>query len=327
LDFNKEIQAMRGVYSVLAVGCLVAAGAAAQEKKVLKEQVDDVIVFHAQAPEGAAAPGQRVMVRSFFAGKMDVKGAPYAAESVNESTQVLADGTRITNKSTTKTWRDSEGRTRMESSFTPVGSWVPSGELGSMISISDPVAGEHITLNTREKTAIRTKLPARAAAGAGPAWVQQGGKEVNVQIRKELPAGAGAAAPGGNVMFFSEVPDAMPIRVPFPGGDVKAEQLGKQTIEGVQCDGVRETMTIPAGTMGNDRPILITTERWSSPELGIEVLRKHNDPRTGEMVYRVTMLHRGEQPRSLFEVPADYKTQEAPKVMRFERRVEPKDNI
>ena len=43
-----------------------------------------------------------------------VKGAPYSAEGVSESIQVLADGNKITRSSTTKMFRDSEGRTRRE---------------------------------------------------------------------------------------------------------------------------------------------------------------------------------------------------------------------
>ena len=41
-------------------------------------------------------------------------GKPYAAEAITESTQVLADGNRIVQKSTTRVYRDSEGRTRRE---------------------------------------------------------------------------------------------------------------------------------------------------------------------------------------------------------------------
>ena len=41
-------------------------------------------------------------------------GAPYSAEAVTESTQVLADGNRINRKTTTRIYRDSEGRTRRD---------------------------------------------------------------------------------------------------------------------------------------------------------------------------------------------------------------------
>ena len=57
---------------------------------------------------------------------MTVKGAPYSAEEVNETNQMLADGTRIHRENKTTVYRDSEGRTRRE---TP-----------DNITITDPVA-------------------------------------------------------------------------------------------------------------------------------------------------------------------------------------------
>jgi hypothetical protein len=91
----------------------------------------------------------------------------------------------------------------------------------------------------------------------------------------------------------------------------KTESLGRQTIEGVQADGRRTTMTIPAGQAGNDLPIHIVVESWYSPDLQTTVLSKHSDPRNGETVTRVTNISRGEPARMLFEAPADYKLTES----------------
>ena len=55
-----------------------------------------------------------------FNGKL-VKGAPYSAQAVTESTQTLGDGNRIVRKSTATVYRDSEGRTRREQSFKAIG--------------------------------------------------------------------------------------------------------------------------------------------------------------------------------------------------------------
>lgn len=327
---------MKRVISMLAAGGLLSGAVFAQEKKVVKEVVEDVVIVNSQASHAAGAGP--LVVTQFYAGRGNVKGAPYAAEAVNESTQTLADGTRITNKNTTKMYRDSEGRTRMESSFTPVGNWVPEGGAGSMVTIMDPVAGEHITLNSMNKSAFRNKMPnARMAGGAASggsishsATAGNAGenKEIRIEMRRDARTPGSVTIPdvpaGGNVMFFRE---GQPLRMPMQGTDIKTDSLGKQTIEGVQCEGVKETATIATGAMGNDRPIVITTERWTSTELGIEMLRKHSDPRTGEVVYRVTMLQRGEQPRSLFEVPADYKTQDVPKTIQWQQKIEHKDNI
>jgi hypothetical protein len=92
--------------------------------------------------------------------------------------------------------------------------------------------------------------------------------------------------------------------------DIKTESLGKQVIEGVEAEGVRSVITIPEGRIGNDRPIEIVSERWDSSELRTVVLSKHNDPRFGETVYRLTNIHRAEPSQNLFEVPSDYKIEE-----------------
>jgi hypothetical protein len=89
----------------------------------------------------------------------------------------------------------------------------------------------------------------------------------------------------------------------------KTEDLGKRTIEGVECTGTRSTTTIAAGQVGNEREIVMITETWRSDELGLDLLRIHSDPRFGVTTYRVTRLERTEQPRSLFEPPANYKVE------------------
>jgi hypothetical protein len=89
--------------------------------------------------------------------------------------------------------------------------------------------------------------------------------------------------------------------------NVRTESLGRQTIEGVQADGTRTTMTIPAGQVGNEQPIQVVTETWYSSDLQMVVMRKHSDPRGGETSTRMTNVSRAEPPRTLFDVPVDYK--------------------
>ena len=78
-------------------------------------------------------------------------------------------------------------------------------------------------------------------------------------------------------------------------------------MEGVQAEGTRTTMTIPAGQMGNDAPIQVVSERWYSADLQTVVMSRHSDPRVGETVYRLTNVSRAEPAPSLFQAPADYK--------------------
>jgi hypothetical protein len=85
------------------------------------------------------------------------------------------------------------------------------------------------------------------------------------------------------------------------------ESLGSQTMEGVVVNGVRTTRSIPAGQVGNDRPITIVTEVWTSADLKTIVSSKRNDPRMGEQTFRLTNIVRAEPDPSLFIVPPDFK--------------------
>ena len=94
------------------------------------------------------------------------------------------------------------------------------------------------------------------------------------------------------------------------GPAVKTESLGTQVIAGVEADGTRDTITVPAGVHGNDAPIEIVTERWYSAELKTVLRRRHRDPR-GERTWALTDITRGEPDASLFEVPDGVEIEEA----------------
>jgi TonB family protein len=88
------------------------------------------------------------------------------------------------------------------------------------------------------------------------------------------------------------------------------EKLGKQVIEGVECEGTRSTTTLPAGAVGNEQPIQAVSESWYSPELKLTLRTRRTDPRFGESTYRVTNLVRAEPEPSLFQLPNDYTIKE-----------------
>ena len=58
--------------------------------------------------------------------------------------------------------------------------------------------------------------------------------------------------------------------------------LGQQVVEGVLATGTRTTTTLPAGTIGNEQPIVVLSEQWFSEELKVLVMTKHSDPRSGD---------------------------------------------
>jgi hypothetical protein len=91
---------------------------------------------------------------------------------------------------------------------------------------------------------------------------------------------------------------------------VKTESLGRKTIDGIEAEGKRWTVTIPVGEIGNDRPLDIVSERWESVELQTLIYSRHSDPRFGETIFRLTNITRSEPEKALFEVPADYRVVE-----------------
>jgi hypothetical protein len=83
----------------------------------------------------------------------------------------------------------------------------------------------------------------------------------------------------------------------------KEEDLGIQQMEGLPVHGIRETQTIPSGT-GKD--ILVVDEYWYSADLRINMVIKHNDPRTGGVIMSVTHVTRSEPDPALLEIPEGY---------------------
>ena len=110
------------------------------------------------------------------------------------------------------------------------------------------------------------------------------------------------------------------MRYKFSKDDAKEEPLGNQTIEGLLVQGTRTTITIPAGDMGNEMPIQIVSERWYSPDLKVNVISKHSDPRFGETSYQLTRVSRTDQDKSLFVIPADFKIDDSPMRHKIRKR-------
>jgi len=221
-----------------------------------------------------------------------VKGAPYSAAIANESIQTLADGNRIVQNSSGTIARDSQGRTRQDFVLPAIGD-LSAANAPHLVFIHDPVAGTSYTLNLTDKTAWKNAPPPPGMEAPGMAVTSA---TFFVQAGNDAPP-----MPPPPPMFLAK---RLPADDP---AELSTEQLGSQTMEGVTVTGVRTTRTIPAGQIGNDRPISIVTEVWTSPELQTVISSKRSDPRVGEQTYRLTNVQRGEPDPSLFTVPADFK--------------------
>ena len=261
-----------------------------------------------------AAPAPNVQTFEFISSEMGVpgkvvKGAPYSAEAVNETVQVLADGNKITRRNTSSLYRDGEGRTRREQKLPAIGPWASAGDAPTIVTITDPVADATYVLNSHEKVARKMKGAGGAfgAAFAMPVagMAIAGGEPGHLKEKMRQPA---VAASSGFHYSYSGAARTV-------NDQGKTEDLGKRNIEGVVAEGSRTTFTIPAGEIGNERPIEVVSERWYSPELQTVIMTKHLDPRMGETTYKLTRVSRNEPQRSLFEVPSDYEVKEAGPVM------------
>src|SRR5262245_19014293 len=109
-----------------------------------------------------------------------------------------------------------------------------------------------------------------------------------------------------NFTLDDEEPTQAPVSRSAARYTTKTEQLGKQVVEGVECEGTRVVTTLPAGAIGNERPIETVKETWYSPELQLMILSKRSDPRFGESTYRVTNIARYEPDAEHFQIPSDY---------------------
>jgi len=70
-------------------------------------------------------------------------------------------------------------------------------------------------------------------------------------------------------------------------------------MDGVSAHGVRVIQTIPAASSGTGNEIVLTDEYWYADDLHMNVVVKHNDPRTGSVTMTLTQVTRGSGPRSL----------------------------
>jgi hypothetical protein len=227
-----------------------------------------------------------------------VQGAPYSATITNENIQTLGDGTRIVQTSSGNIARDSAGRTRQDTSLPALGN-LSAADAPHLVFIQDPVAQTAYTLNLTDKTA--QKMPALPANISTSGPVSGGGK---FMMQMGSAVSAGVPPPTGIMLQKTFITNDQ--------GQVSTEDLGSQTMESVLVNGVRTTRTIPAGEIGNDRPINIVTEVWTSPDLKTIVYSKRSDPRMGEQTFQLTNIVRAEPDASLFTVPPDFKFIDGP---------------
>lgn len=196
-------------------------------------------------------------------------GLPYSAEQVTYLHQRLTDGTNIHQTlQRTMLYRDSRGRSRSERvMFRFANGLSRSGP--RRIEITDPVRGYQYLLDEQSHSAHRTKIVGATEADTS----------------STLPKNTGGIA----------------LKI-----DPSQEPLGSRIINGVSAEGKRLTVTYKTGAIGNDRPIKVVSEIWSSKTFRLLLLSQVKDPRNGNLLTKLERFSKEEPPPSLFDIPASY---------------------
>lgn len=216
-----------------------------------------------------------------FVGGPQASNVPYTLSRTTIIVQTVADGTTITRTFTVQAAHDSEGRTYSEEHETL--NIRADGKPVDLVHyfVSDPVARTNINWDDRTKIANVTHIP-------DPETIQ----------RRTQPM---------------QVPDATAARPPqavrVPRQESRKD-LGVRSIAGIEAKGTRTTSIIPAGDVGNDRPLTIVTENWISTQYHIPLLTILDDPRMGKRTDEVTEFQPGEPDPALFQIPEGYTVRE-----------------
>ena len=200
-------------------------------------------------------------------------GAPFSATVTTEWTKTLPDGTTATMKNHRTVARDSTGRIFEERrSFSPTGDVQPTRV--SNLQYSDPNRREYYNCFPEQRTCYVSKY-------------------------RSLPMTAMPAGTDG-------LKACSCASAPRTGITITHEALGQRTLEDVDVIGSREITTLPTGQFGNDRPQPIVKEFWYSPRLGINLVTKRFDPRSGIENFVMDHVSLSEPDPKMFEPPPSY---------------------
>lgn len=233
-----------------------------------------------------------------------VKNQPYQAQAITEMKQTLADGSHITQTTTATIARDSDGRTVRIQKLGAIGPWKSASDSSqsggpTLTTIFDPVTQTHTDYTSDSKVAHVLPIPMPLSG------------EIKGKASGFAMVGPGPGAGGPGPVTFA-LQGRMESGEPGANPNVKSEQLGTKTIDGISVTGTRTTTTIPAGTIGNDKDLTISRETWYSPDLKLVIQSTQDDPRFGETSYALTNIQRSEPDSTLFEVPTGYTVDKVP---------------
>jgi hypothetical protein len=178
----------------------------------------------------------------------------------------------------------------------------------TLVSINDPVARRILTLHPETKRAEVIDLGARQVGFLSAA-------RSNFSAGSEGASGASPSVQTGDVMAATlpGTPGTSATNASCPQRSLRVPeetQLGERIIQGLKATGRRTQYTIPAGEIGNEQPIMVSSEQWDSPDLEIPLSGTRHDPMVGDTTYTVAQLDRSEPDPALFTPPSDYTVQD-----------------
>jgi hypothetical protein len=223
-------------------------------------------------PPPAVIPISGGVMSPLEAGTAPVLGEPYSGIQ----TTTILNGGKLLMRLTTRFFRDSHGRTRVEEML-PTDASTETSPIITSVTINDPVSGQEYTLQPQGKTAVVSPLPSSLAAGMQP------------PVTPPIPTGV---PPWG-----------------LPGvQEAKPTPLGQKFIDGIAVVGTRVEDTI---TFPDREPETIIIDQWFSPELGVALQRTHQASGV-DSTQRLEHIVRAEPDPALFVVPREYTRSEAP---------------
>ncbi len=212
-----------------------------------------------------------------------VTGKPFSATEVRRTVQVLADGSRVDQSETSSFARDEYGRMRTGN--------------GKTAMIFDPVAGFAYTLDLASKTYSKTAVSAHDTTYS----IAVAGSRTSTSSTRHTSTAGHAASAG----------DTASRLISAQSGTQSEEELPAQLTNGILAKGSRVTVSIPAGTFGNNRDLRVVNERWYSDDMRVLLKSSNSDPRFGTTTYELADLVQAAPDPALFQVPGDYRLRTA----------------
>jgi hypothetical protein len=199
-----------------------------------------------------------------------IAGAPFSAEVVEDMTQLLKDGSLFHRKTGALIARDSQGRIH--------------NELHEVLAATETKKPVVYSIHLYyPETRLNTFL----------------NPHTHIARQRTLDRPPPTEPPSNWWLHLEGTPAS--------SSRIQVHNLGPSVMDGLDVRGYRRNITIPDKLSGTGEPVVVTDEVWYNEELRINLLSKHNDPRTGEMISKVTKINPNEPEVELFAIPPEYK--------------------